>query len=156
LEKGTALRIPVALLAGLLATAATVLPAAPAAAGAQSDAIAELNEVRRASGLAELRRSPSLERSSTRYARHMIRSDYFGHAARIAVGSEFDRAGETLALHSGWSAKPAQTVASWMRSAGHRGVLMSSRFGWIGMGIARGRIGSELVTVWVAQVGARG
>jgi hypothetical protein len=33
---------------------------------------------------------------------------------------------------------------------------MSSRFRWVGMGLARGRIGSRMVTVWVAHVGARG
>jgi hypothetical protein len=32
---------------------------------------------------------------------------------------------------------------------------MSSRFSWVGIGLARGKIGSQLVTVWVAHVGAR-
>jgi uncharacterized protein YkwD len=42
-----------------------------------------------------------------------------------------------------------------MTSPGHRAVLMSSAYRWVGMGIARGKIGSQLVTVWVAHVGAR-
>jgi uncharacterized protein YkwD len=98
--------------------------------------------------------SPALDRSSTRYARQMIDSDYFGHASRIAVGSQFARAGETLALHSGWNAQPGRTIGQWMNSPGHRAVLLSSSYRWIGVGIARGRIGSRLVTVWVAHVGA--
>jgi uncharacterized protein YkwD len=155
LEKGIALRrLPVALLAGVLIAAATVLPAAPAAANAQSDAIEQLNEIRRARGLAELRPSISLHRSSTRYANHMLAQGYFGHGSRIAVSSQFGTAGETLAQHSGWNAQPAKTVASWMNSPTHRGVLLSPRYRWVGMGIARGRNASGPVTVWVAHVGA--
>jgi uncharacterized protein YkwD len=148
-------RLPVALLTGVVIAAAAVLPAAPAVANAERDAIDQLNESRRARGLAELRPSISLHRSSTRYARHMLAADYFGHGSRIAVSSRFGSAGETLALRSGWSAQPAETIGSWMRSPAHRGVLLSSRFRWVGMGVARGRIGSRLVTVWVAHVGAR-
>jgi uncharacterized protein YkwD len=149
-------RLRVSALAGLLIVAAALVSAAPAAADDQEDAIDQLNEVRRANGLAALRPSPALERSSNRYAREMIRADYFGHSSKIAVSSEFDRAGETLALHDGWAPKPGHTIASWMSSPGHRAVLLSSRFRWVGMGLDRGRIGSRVVTVWVAHVGARG
>jgi uncharacterized protein YkwD len=156
LEKGIALsRLPVTLLTGLLVAIAALAPAAPAAADVQGDAIDQLNEVRRASGLPALRPAPSLERSSSRYARQMVRDDYFGHSSKIAVSSDFDRAGETLALHDGWSPQPGQTIESWMNSPGHRAVLLSSRFRWVGIGLARGRIGSRMVTVWVAHVGAR-
>jgi uncharacterized protein YkwD len=152
LEKGIALsRLPVFVLTGLIAAAI----AGPAAAAPSHDAIDQLNDIRRSNGLAPLRQSPSLDRSSTRYARQMIRADFFGHSARIAVGSQFERSGETLALHDGWAAQAGQTITSWMNSPGHRAVLLSSRFRWVGMGLARGRIGSRLVTVWVAHVGAR-
>ncbi|MEA2399943.1 MAG: hypothetical protein QOK00_346 [Thermoleophilaceae bacterium] len=146
-------RLPVALLTGFLIVAA-LLPAA-AAASPQGAAIAQLNDIRQAHGLQPLRSSGALERSSSRYARHMIRTDYFGHASRIAVSSQFGHAGETLAMQSGWRADPAQTIADWMNSPGHRAVLLSAGYRWIGMGTARGRIGSRLVTVWVAHVGAR-
>jgi uncharacterized protein YkwD len=148
-------RLPVSAVTGFLVVAAIMVTAAPAAADAQQDAIHKLNEVRQANGLPALRTSSSLERSSTRYARQMIRADYFGHSSKIAVSSDFDSAGETLALHDGWAAQPGQTIGSWMSSPGHRAVLLSSRFRWVGMGLARGRIGSRLVTVWVAHVGAR-
>jgi uncharacterized protein YkwD len=148
-------RLPVSLLTGLLIVAATILPAASAAADAQSDAIAQLNQIRQAHGLTALRSSESLHRSSSRYAKHMIDADYFGHASRIAASSAFGRVGETLELHSGWNADAGQTIAEWMNSPGHRAVLLSSSYRWVGMGIARGRIGSRLVTVWVAHVGAR-
>jgi uncharacterized protein YkwD len=147
-------RLPVSL-TGFLIAAATFLQAAPAMATPQQDAIDQLNEVRQANGLPLLRVSDSLHRSSTKYARHMVATDYFGHATRIAVSSEFGRAGETLELHSGWNADPTGTVTEWMGSPTHRTVLLSSSYRWVGMGIARGRIGSRVVTVWVAHVGAR-
>jgi uncharacterized protein YkwD len=148
-------RLPVSLLTGFLIVAATVLPAASAAASAQQDAIDQLNQIRQASGLTQLRASESLHRSSTRYANHMIDTDYFGHATRIAASSAFGRLGETLELHSGWQADASQTIDEWMNSPAHRAVLLSASFRYVGMGIARGRLGSKLVTVWVAHVGAR-
>jgi uncharacterized protein YkwD len=145
-------RLPVSLLTGFLIAAVVALPAA---ASPQDDAISQLNQLRQASGLPALQASESLHRSSTKYARRMIETDYFGHASRIAASSAFGRIGETLALHDGWRADPAQTISAWMNSSGHRAVLMSSAYRWVGMGIARGKIGSRLVTVWVAHVGAR-
>jgi uncharacterized protein YkwD len=133
----------------------TLLPAAEAAANAQRDAIDQLNTIRRAHGLAALRQSRSLHQSSTRYARHMVKADYFGHASRIAVGSQFGRAGETLELHSGWQPEPGVAISGWMNSPTHRAVLLSSQFRWVGMGIARGRNSNGPYTVWVAHVGAR-
>jgi uncharacterized protein YkwD len=146
-------RLPVAVLTGLLVVA--LLPAAQAAANAQSDAIAQLNQIRHAHGLKELRPSRSLHRSSTRYAEHMVDTDYFGHGSRIAVSSQFGRAGETLELHSGWQPEPGLAMDGWMNSPAHRAVLLSSQFRWVGMGIARGRNANGPYTVWVAHVGAR-
>jgi uncharacterized protein YkwD len=146
-------RLPV-FLTGLL-IAAALLPAAAAAASAEDDAIDQLNEVRQANGLSKLRASESLHRSSERYAKHMVDSDYFGHASRIAASSAFGRVGETLELNSGWKVDPGQTISAWMNSPGHRAVLLSGAYRYVGMGIARGKIGSRLVTVWVAHVGSR-
>lgn len=148
-------RLPVSLLTGLLVVAATVVPAGPAAANAQRDAIEKLNQIRRAHGLAALRPSLSLHRSSTRYARQMMNRGHFGHGSRIAVGSQFGQAGETLELHSGWNPQPDRTVSNWMNSPAHRAVLLSARFRWVGMGTSRGSNGSGAVTAWVAHVGGR-
>lgn len=145
-------RLPVALLTGLLIAVTVALPAS---ASPQSDAISQLNQIRSASGLPALRASESLYRSSARYARKMIDTDYFGHPSRIAASSVFGRVGETLEMHSGWSANPGGTITGWMNSPRHRAVLMSRAYRWVGMGVARGKIGSRLVTVWVAHVGAR-
>jgi uncharacterized protein YkwD len=144
-----------ALLACAVAACATLLPTPAFAADAEREAVDALNDARRASGLPALRVSESLNRSSGAYARRMLRLDYFGHGASIDVGGGFRSAGETLAWHGGWNAHPRKTVARWMASPGHRAVLLSPGFRWVGMGIARGRLGSRVATAWVAHVGSR-
>ena len=137
-------------------TAVMLLPAAPAAGSdAEREAIAELNEMRRANGVPALRVSDSLSGSSGRYARRMLRHDFFGHAAEIEVAGEFKSAGETIAWHSGWNPHPRQTVKRWMASSGHRAVLLSPSFRWVGIGLAKGKLGSRVATTWVAHVGSR-
>jgi uncharacterized protein YkwD len=144
-----------ALLACASAALAMLLSAGPAWAGAEKEAIDALNEVRRGHGLSAMRVSDDLNRSSDRYARRMIAHDYFGHLASIDVDGGFRSAGETLAWHTGWNAQPRRTVDRWMASPGHRTVLLSSNFRWVGMGLVRGRLGSRLVSMWVAHVGGR-
>ena len=132
-----------------------LLPSSAAAGGAEQEAIEALNEVRRANGLAPLRESGSLNNSSGAYARRMLRHDFFGHGSSIDVAGAFRSAGETLAYHTGWDAQPRRTIARWMNSPGHRAVLLSPGFRWVGMGLARGRLGGRVTTMWVAHVGSR-
>jgi uncharacterized protein YkwD len=147
-------RIP-ALLACAVTAGALLLPSSAAAGGAEQEAIEALNDVRRANGLAPLRESGSLNNSSGDYARKMLRHDFFGHGPSIDVAGRFRSAGETLAYHTGWNAQPRRTVMRWMNSPGHRAVLLSPGFRWVGMGLARGRLGSSVVTTWVAHVASR-
>jgi uncharacterized protein YkwD len=144
-----------ALLACACTAGALLLPAASVAAVAERKAVNELNDLRRAHGLSELRVSKSLKRSSGRYARRMLRHDFFGHGARIDVAGRFRSAGETLAWHSGWRAQPRRTLWRWMASPAHRAVLLSPAYRWVGMGLARGKLGSTVATTWVAHVGSR-
>jgi uncharacterized protein YkwD len=143
----------------LMACAATaggmLLPSSAAAAEAEQEAIDALNDVRRANGLAPLRESGSLSDSSGSYARRMLRHDFFGHGPSIDVAGSFRSAGETLAYHTGWDAQPRRTVMRWMNSPSHRAVLLSPGFRWVGMGLARGRLGGSIATTWVAHVGSR-
>ena len=115
----------------------------------------KINQIRKAHGIHKLRPSLYLFASSRRYARRMIRTDYFGHQSRIPVAGRFRLAGETLAWHSGWRLRPRRTVRRWMRSPSHRAVLLSSRFRRLGVGRARGRYGSYRATMWVAHVARR-
>ncbi len=141
-----------ALLVCACAVATMLVPAPAVAADAEREAVDALNDVRRAHGLRPLAVSSSLSRSSGRYARHMIRHDYFGHGS--GVTGRFAQAGETLAWHGGWKAQPRRTVRRWMASSGHRAVLLSPSFRKIGIGLARGRLGSRMATTWVAHVAA--
>jgi uncharacterized protein YkwD len=144
-----------ALLACVIAAGALLLPSSAIANGAEREAIDALNDTRRASGLPALRVSGDLSRSSGAYARRMLRLDFFGHGPTIDVAGRFRSAGETLAWHSGWKAHPRKTIARWMASPGHRAILMSPGFRWVGVGVARGRLGGKVATTWVAHVGAR-
>jgi uncharacterized protein YkwD len=142
-----------ALLACVIAALVLLLPSSAAATEAEQEAIEALNDMRRGGGLPALRVSNDLNRSSGAYARRMLRLDFFGHGPSIDVAGGFRSAGETLAWHTGWNAQPRRTVGRWMNSPPHRAVLLSSRFRWVGMGLARGKLGSRMATTWVAHVG---
>jgi uncharacterized protein YkwD len=129
------------------------LPAAPATASPEGKMFKKINSIRRAHGLNRLHPSLRLFYSARRYARRMIRSDYFGHQARIPVSRRFRLAGETLAWHSGWRLSPRSTVRQWMGSPPHRAVLLSSSFTRLGVGRARGYYAGTRATMWVAHVG---
>ena len=146
-------------IAALLAVAVglgVAMPAAPASATpAEIKMVKKINQIRRAYGVARLRPSYSLFVSAKLYALRMMRSDYFGHQARIPVASRWRTAGETLAWHSGWRLSPRRTVGRWMGSPAHRAVLLSSRFSRVGVGRARGNYWGRRATMWVAHVGRR-
>jgi uncharacterized protein YkwD len=136
--------------------AAGVLALPPSASGSAADtAVDSINHARAKRGLRALRVSPSLKRSSRRYASWMLKHDYFGHQSRITASGSFRRLGETLAMRYGGSVSARWAVRAWMRSAAHRRILMSSRFTWIGVGAVRGRMGSRRAVTWVAHVGKR-
>ena len=129
------------------------LPATPAIAdSAEAVMFKKINQIRRAHGVVRVRPSLHLFYSATRYARQMIRSDYFGHQATIPLTRRFRTAGETLAWHSGWRLSPRRTVRQWMGSPSHRAVLLSSSFTRLGVGHARGNYGGRRATMWVAHV----
>jgi uncharacterized protein YkwD len=132
--------------------AGAVVPSA-AAGSPEGSMIDELNQVRHRHGLPSLRSSSSLHESSSRYARYLMRRDVFAHGTRISVAGRFQWAGENLELHSGWAPKPRWTVRRWMASAGHRALILSGDFRWIGVGRARGRFNSSAATIWVAHFG---
>ena len=115
--------------------------------------LAAVNTVRAKHGLAALRGSPSLRRSARRYARWMLRKDYFGHLSRIRASSHFSLLGEALAWHSGRRAGVSRTVRAWMHSPPHRALLLHPGFRFLGAGMARGRLGRRGVTAWVLHLG---
>jgi uncharacterized protein YkwD len=135
---------------------------APATAHAGGDThhesdpiIAKINAVRASHGLRALRSSPSLSATAKRFSRHVIRTDVFAHDSTIHASSRFTSLGETLAIHPGWRPRRSFTVRSWLNSPGHRVLLLSPSFRYIGAGMARGRFGSTPTTIWTVQLGSR-
>ena len=118
-----------------------------------SPMVDKINEVRRAHGLHALRYSSSLARSSGRYARHLVRTNRFGHAARIRASRRFQRLGEILARMPGPSARRLETIDSWLASPGHRAVLLGRSFRYAGGGRALTGSGAGASVIWAVQFG---
>jgi uncharacterized protein YkwD len=115
--------------------------------------VAKVNEVRQRHGLRPLRPSGSLDGSSARYARRLMRTDTLAHRARPSVAGHYRRAGEVLAYRSGSGPGISWTIRAWMRSSTHRSVLLASSMRDMGAGLARGRFRGRRAVVWVLQVG---
>jgi len=141
-------------LAGLLLMA---LPTAGAIAATDEDPpermFDAINEVRANHGLAPLRAAPKLLHAAGRKARAVIRSDSFNHGSSYR-NTGFRTAGEAMAYNRGWSTRTGAAIRMWLRSPGHRALVLSQSFRYVGAGIARGRFGGAPTTIWVAQFGA--
>jgi uncharacterized protein YkwD len=131
------------------------LPAFPAQAEATptQDMVNRINAKRAARGLQPLRLSGSLTRTSKAYSARMMRSGYFGHLSRIQASSRFSSLGEVLEYRRGYRAAVTSTLRDWLNSPGHRAVIMSASFKYIGAGLTRGRFHGRRATIWVAQLG---
>jgi uncharacterized protein YkwD len=132
--------------------------AVPAGAGAVGSElpqrmVAAVNEVRAQHGLPALSAAASLHRSAQRYARWMLRNDYFGHMGQIRASSRYSMLGENLSWHSGGRPRVDRTVRSWMDSPPHRALILHPGFRWLGAGPARGTLGGRRVTAWVLHFG---
>jgi uncharacterized protein YkwD len=112
-----------------------------------------VNAVRAQHGLAAVNGSRSLHRSASRYARWILRADYFGHLNRIRASSSFSILGENLAWHPGRRPRVSGTVRRWLRSPPHRALILHPAFHWLGAGIARGRLNGRRATTWVLHFG---
>lgn len=146
-----ALRLAAACLA---LACALVLPTTSSAASASpSPMVEKINQVRSAHGKRALRYSRSLARSSSRFARYLMLTDRFAHAARIMASGRFARLGEVLALSHGWKIRRTRTLGNWLRSPGHRAVLLSPSFRYVGAAHVRGRFGGMRAVVWTVQLG---
>ena len=91
-------------------------------------------------GLRPLRGSRRLGGSAGRYARWMLRADYFGHQPRIRASLRYSRLGENLAWHTGLETARAVHGRGLAELAPHRAQMLSRGFRWLGAGLARGRL----------------
>ncbi len=126
-------------------------PSAARAGAIERATLCLINHERRARGLGPLRREPRLSRAAQRHSDDMTRRDYFAHVAPGGLdlrgrltnagylrGAGSWSAGENIAWGSGWRARPAAIVASWMASPGHRANILSADYRQIGLGVTPG------------------
>ncbi|MEN3285163.1 MAG: hypothetical protein V7607_6303, partial [Solirubrobacteraceae bacterium] len=64
--------------------------------------------------------------------------------------------GETIAWGSGGLASPSSIVRSWLRSPGHRAILLDGRYDDAGIGIALGAPGGSSGATFTGDFGKRG
>ena len=135
--------------------ATLALPAAAQAAPPSEIMLRKVNEARAQHGVGGLQASPSLNASAAGYAHWLMSTDTFGHLASIRASGSFERVGEVLELHGGRRARIARTVRRWLRSPGHRTVLLDPSFRYFGAGRTVGRFRGRPATIWVGQLGGR-
>jgi uncharacterized protein YkwD len=141
--------------AGVVAFALAI-PAVAQGASERGRILDRINDARARHGLAALRGSDSLRHSATAFSRHLMRTQRFAHAARIHASPRFRTLGETLAIRLGsrrW--RPRAVVRAWLRSPGHRALLLTGAFRYAGSGYSRGRFGGRRAVIWVLHLGAR-
>jgi uncharacterized protein YkwD len=120
---------------------------------AEHEIVNVINAYRTGSGLRPLRVSRSLNGSAKRYSNRLMARDYFGHAARVQASGRFRSLGEVLQKLRGRRYRVRLAVRRWMRSGGHRFVLMHPSMRWVGAGVTRGRFRGRSATIWVVQLG---
>ncbi len=142
-------------IAAILAVACTFLlaPAAGEARESPSPMVDEINQVRKAHGVRPVLYSPSLSRSSSRFARYLARTRQFGHSSPIWASGRFSRLGEILALVRGPKIQRRQTLSAWLYSPSHREVVLNPAYRYAGAGRARGSFEGSSAVVWTVHFG---
>jgi uncharacterized protein YkwD len=144
------IRILFALIAAICAIATAA--SAAEARSPESLMLSKVNHYRRAHGLGAVHVSHSLMHSAARYARHMMRHQYFGHAKRIHASSHYRRLGEILEIQRGGS-NVGLAFRTWLRSSPHRDIILDGSFDYAGAGLTHGRFHGYRSTIWVMHFG---
>jgi uncharacterized protein YkwD len=124
-----------------------------------------VNRARANYGLRSLRGDRRLARAAAAHAADMARRRYFGHtgaggrspfARARAAGWRGRALGEALAYGCGRSARPTSIVQAWLRSPGHRAIVLGGRYGRAGIGLAkRAPVQCGGGATWVLDAGRR-
>jgi uncharacterized protein YkwD len=105
-----------------------------------------VNRARASAGLRGFSGHRALSRAAGRHARDMARARFFAHqrsggpslrARARRAGWRGGSLGEAIAYGCGTSAKPAAIVRSWLNSAPHRAILLSTHLSRMGIGVAK-------------------
>jgi uncharacterized protein YkwD len=163
--------VAVAALLALLVLGVTPAPAVAFDRSASETALLKLiNKARKSRGLATVRIVKSLDKAALAHSRDMIARDYFSHSslAGATVTARARRAGystsgcsrwsvgEVIALGSGSKGKPESVFKAWMRSSGHRKVILTKSWRDVGVGCARGKYkGRSGVVIYTVDFGRR-
>lgn len=127
---------------GLLVAASALLLTGPATAAKPSQReaslLAAVNGVRKAHDLQPLLVDTKLMRVARGYSATLLRQDVLTHgsfAQRMrSSGARGPRFGENLAWGTGRYGTARSIVTSWLRSPGHRAILLRPGFSRIGIG----------------------
>ena len=126
-----------------------------------------INRARTSRGLAAVKTISSLDRAALLHSRDMIAHDYFSHTSRDGAtlagrarsegyptgGSAL---GEVIALGSSSKGTPESLFRGWMRSSGHRQIILTKRWRDVGLGCARGTYkGYSGVVIFTVDFGRR-
>ncbi len=135
---------------GGCARAASIADSSTRRAAADS-VLCLVNRERAKRGLRRLRASRQLTRSAQSHSRDMVRRRYFSHVSPGGMSANQRvrrsgymrkrrgcRIGETIAWGTGSFATPAALVRTFMRSSGHRRILLDRRYRDIGIGLSLG------------------
>jgi uncharacterized protein YkwD len=146
-----------------LSTLFALSAAAPAAEASgpridrgERNVIRAINAARANHGLRRLIAGRRLARAADSHTRHMLVANYFSHGAfaqRVRRYVGYRRIGETLAMSSRCSAR--LVVRMWLRSPGHRAVLLSRKYRRVGVGRRVGRLGSSRACLVTADFASR-
>jgi uncharacterized protein YkwD len=154
------------MLAAALSCALVVTAVVPAAAGARCRrahkrptvaklhaarvaTLCRVNVVRRRAGLEPVHWARPLHLAARGHAQSMAAGRYFAHTEPNGATlldrvtntglTSFNLLGENLYWGQRRAASPAAAVRAWMRSPGHRAILLGGSYRQAGIGIARGR-----------------
>ena len=130
------------ILAAAILFAATIPPAA--SASTRTRMVKTINYVRSWGHIHGLRYSPRLSGRAAAWARHLIRRGVLAHSSSAG--------GEVIEWHAGARPRIRHAVGAWMRSPGHRRVILSRRYRRAGAGRAVGYMNGRRVTVWVVRL----
>ena len=126
-----------------------------------------INHARKSRGLAPVDSVASLDRAALLHSRDMIARDYLSHSspggatvagrARSAgYPTSGSSLGEVIALGSSYKGTPESIFKGWMRSSGHRQIILTKRWRDAGIGCARGTYkGYSGVVIYTVDFGRR-
>ncbi len=150
--------IPAALVAIMLLTVSVA--ALPSSARALDRAANEramlklINKARTSRGLAPVRLQKALDRAALAHSREMLSRDYIAHTSwkGASLGTRLARAGYSRTGCRSWSVgevigwgkgavgTPRAVFRTWMKSSGHRAVILRARWRDVGIGCAGGSL----------------